>query len=186
MPCRENSSEKTELDAFIRLLKESGAFDIIEEYDADTPVTGRPGFDSKMLLALLLYGFSICDCSLRELEDRCRYDLRFLYLSSGEVPSYAIFCSFINKAFLPRSARILTAVMKKAAEKMVVSILKNVYIDGSKFEANTNKYRFRFKSKKRVANIYGRFSSLMTEVGIGMQDMIAEMERCLSRLMTSA
>lgn len=188
VPCRENSSEKTELDAFIRLLDESGAFGIIGEYDAVASATGRPRFDSKMLLALLLYGFSICDCSLRELEDRCRYDMRFLYLSSGRVPSYATFCSFINKSFLPRSVRILTAVTKKAAEKMGVSILENVYIDGSKFEANANKYKFRFKSEKRVSNLYGRFSSLMTEVGIkaatgiGMKEMIAEMERCLSLL----
>ena len=55
VPCRENSSEKTELDAFIRLLDESGAFGIIGECDAVASATGRPRFDSKMLLALLLF-----------------------------------------------------------------------------------------------------------------------------------
>lgn len=190
VPCHEMGKEKSEMDDFIRLLHESKAFDIIEETNRAKDA-GRTGFDPKMMLALLLYGFALRDCTLRELEESCRFDLRFMYLSSGTSPSYATFCDFINHRFLPVSERIFKAVTEKAAEKTGTEIMENVYIDGSKFEANANKYKFRFKSEKRVDNMSGRFSELMAECGISVprssapSEAAAEMKRALDALKDS-
>lgn len=164
VPCNGNEQEKRILDDFVRLLEESGAFRIIEESaakESHDSGPGRPRYDSRLLLLLLLYGFSQADCSLRELQDSCRYDLRFLYLSSGNVPSYTTFCDFINRIYLPVSNRLYQVITEKIAQKMSISILDRVYIDGSKFEANANKYKFRFKSEKRRSNLFQRFCELM-------------------------
>lgn len=188
VPCDEDTQKKRELDDFIHLLDESGAFRIIEEDEADCfPQVGpgRPRFESSLLLALILYGFSLSDCSLRELEERCRYDLRFLYLSSGRVPSYATFCDFINDRLLPKASRLLKEITELCAKKMGVQLLENVYIDGSKFEANANKYKFRFVSEKRIRSLYQRFKTLMDEAGIKAEEDVRmdgfskEMSRCL-------
>jgi len=51
--------------------------------------TGRPRYNPVRILKTILFGFvSGGYASLRELEDRCRYDIRYKYLMAQETPSY--------------------------------------------------------------------------------------------------
>ena len=70
--------------------------------------------------------------SLRELEDRCRVNLRYMYLMDDETPSYRSFGYFINEELVDRIENIFTAIMKHITKTDNVDV-SHIYIDGSKF-----------------------------------------------------
>ena len=60
--------------------------------------TGRFRYDPVKMLKTVLFGFMTNGyCSLRELEDNCKVNLRFMYLMDRETPSYRTFGYFINE-----------------------------------------------------------------------------------------
>ena len=101
---------------------------------------GRPGYSRVKMLNTLLFGcMDIGYASLRELEDRCKVNLRYMYLMDYEVPSYHCFEDFINEELTETIEEIVRAVMGHICEVEHVD-MQHLYIDGSKFEANANKY----------------------------------------------
>ena len=77
--------------------------------------------------------------SLRELEDQCKFNLRFMYLMDHQAPSYRTFGCFINEVLADSIEEIFQDINKKIFGTEHVD-LQHLYIDGSKFEANANKY----------------------------------------------
>ena len=72
----------------------------LEKYLKDIPehYTGRIRYNPVSMLKTVLFGFMTNGyISLRELEDQCKVNLRFLYLMDYETPSYRTFGYFINK-----------------------------------------------------------------------------------------
>ena len=67
-----------------------------------------------------------------------------MYILDGMTPSYASFCNFINEVIRPHADEIFSAVtfaiMKDLSLDMDVC-----YIDGTKIEADANKYKFVWK-----------------------------------------
>ena len=50
------------------------------------------------MLKTVLFGFMTSGyCSLRELEDNCKVNIRFMYLMEHQTPSYRTFGYFINE-----------------------------------------------------------------------------------------
>lgn len=72
-----------------------------EEYN---PI-GRPGYNRVNKLKTVLFGFMDKGyISLRELEDNCKVNLRYMYLMDGETPCYKAFGDFINEELTESSA----------------------------------------------------------------------------------
>jgi len=78
--------------------------------------------------------------SLRELEDRCKVNLR---LMDYEVPSYHCLGHFINEELTDTVDGIFCAVMKHICKKEHVDI-QHLYNDDSKIEVNANKHSVLF------------------------------------------
>ena len=58
---------------------------------------GRPGYNRVNMLKTVLFGFMDTGyASLRELEDRCKTNIRYMYLMDYETPTYRSFSYFIN------------------------------------------------------------------------------------------
>ena len=73
--------------AFDQIMEEIG----IEQYLKPEPLYryGRPGYNRVNMLKTILFGFMDTGyASLRELEDRCRVNIRYMYLMDYETPSY--------------------------------------------------------------------------------------------------
>ena len=69
------------------------------KYLKNIPVheTGRIRYNPVDMLKTVLFGFMTSGyMSLRELEDNCRVNIRFMYLMNNEKPSYRTFGYFIN------------------------------------------------------------------------------------------
>ena len=75
----------------------------LEKYLKNVPkhFTGRFRYDPVSMLKTILFGFMANGyISLRELEDSCRVNLRFMYLMDHKTPSYRTFGYFINDYYI--------------------------------------------------------------------------------------
>ena len=95
--------------AFDEILEEIG----IERYlkpEGYKPL-GRPSYSRVNMLKTILFGFMDTGyVSLRELEDRCKVNLRYMYLMDYETPSYHCFGDFINVELTDTVEEIFRAV----------------------------------------------------------------------------
>lgn len=72
----------------------------LNKYLTDIPeyTTGRLRYNPVNMLKTVLFGFMTSGyCSLRELEDNCKVNIRFMYLMDHQTPSYRTFGYFINE-----------------------------------------------------------------------------------------
>lgn len=108
---------------------------------------GRKKYDSVALLKVILFAFMQDGySSTREIHDKCTYDVRFMWLlDNKKPPSHMTICNFMNKRMKSNIEEIVADINKTIIELDNVDI-DHVYIDGSKFEANANKYSWVWKS----------------------------------------
>jgi len=140
----------------------------LEKHLKDIPVqrTGRPRYNPVNMLKTVLFGFMNSGyISLRELEDNCRVNLRFMYLMDHEKPSYHAFGDFINAVLSGQIEDIFKDINKVIFEKEHVD-LNHLYIDGSKFEANANKYSWVWKkaTEKSRYRLFEKITILLEEI----------------------
>ena len=127
---------------------------------------GRPSYSRVNMLKTILFGFMDTGyASLRELEDRCKVNLRYMYLMDYETPSYHCFGDFINEELTESIEDIFRAVMKHICKKEQVD-MQHLYIDGSKFEANANKYTWVWRkgTEKSRYRLYAKITKLLGEM----------------------
>ena len=140
-----DEKERDKIDRFLQLLDNSNIDSIIVQYINNLGSSGgRPNVNYFKLFATILYGFAFGYETLRSIEEACRFDLRFIYLMEQVRPSYTTICAFINKIIVPNEERIFSLINKQIAKEMNMSFT-DAFIDGSKFEANANKYKFVWK-----------------------------------------
>lgn len=135
--------ELEKIDRFLSLLDESGVAEVIKSHVSGSK-TGRPQYDIYKMLAAVIYGFAQSNGTLRTLEDRCKFDIRFMYIMGGETPSYACFCNFINEVIKPHADEIFSAVTSTIMKNLSLD-MDVCFIDGTKIEADANKYKFVWK-----------------------------------------
>ena len=108
--------------------------------------TGRPRCDSEKLLKVILFAcMEHGMISLRKLEQLCKTDIRFMYLLDGmEAPCHATFGNFIRDELSVSIEQIFNDINSYIFEVDKVD-LEHTYIDGTKIEANANRYTWVWK-----------------------------------------
>ena len=140
----------------------------LEKYLKSIPkhYTGRLRYNPVSMLKTVLFGFMTNGyISLRELEDQCKVNLRFMYLMEHETPSYRTFGYFINEVIGDSVEEIFSDINQKIFETEHVD-LQHLYIDGSKFEANANKYSWVWKkaTEKSRYRLFDKITHLFEEI----------------------
>ena len=133
--------EYEKIDKFMELLNKSGIGKIISK---EKKVRGRTGYNVFNLVATIIYCFSKFKSSVREIENLCIYDLRVMYLMEQEQPSDTSIKDCINKFIVPYQYEIFTNITKAMIDELNVDVTTQ-YNDGTKIEANANKYKFVWK-----------------------------------------
>ena len=155
--------ERTKILQFLRFLDESGVSEILEKVKpTERPTGGRPEVNRYDLFATILYGFAFGSGTLRDLEDACKYDLRYIYLMRNEQPSHTVFGNFINDYILPNTEEIFSCLMNQIAETCKLDF-EDVFIDGSKIEADANKYKFVWKPTTYHVKLCDKIRDLLRE-----------------------
>lgn len=140
----------------------------LEKYLKNIPkhYTGRLRYNPVSMLKTVLFGFMTNGyISLRELEDSCKVNLRFMYLMNYETPSYRTFGYFINEVLRDTIEEIFYDINNRIFEEEHVD-LQHLYIDGSKFEANANKYSWVWKkaTERSRYRLFDKITVLFQEI----------------------
>ena len=135
------SEEYDKIDKYIEILNKSEIGKIIEK---EQNKIGRKGYNPYNLTATIIYCFSKFRSSIREIERLCIFDLRVMYIMQQEQPSDSSIKDCINKYILPYQYEIFTMITKAIIDEFNLDI-SNQYLDGTKIEANANKYKFVWK-----------------------------------------
>ena len=126
--------------------------------------TGRPRCDVQKLLKVILFAFMENGiCSLREIEKLCRNDIRYMYLLDGmKTPSFATFGNLIRNELTDSIEQIFEDINSYIFAKDHVD-LQHTYIDGTKIEANANRYTWVWKKScvKNRQKVFDKISLLI-------------------------
>jgi len=148
VPSNRCDEEFDKIDKFMLFLEKSGVWKIIKKAKKESKNNkGRKGYNPYDLFATIIYCFAKFKATLRDIEDKCIFDIRVLYIMKGKIPNYSIIGDFINNYIIPYQYEIFTTINKQIIKDFKL-IIEDAYIDGSKFEANANKYKFVWKPTK--------------------------------------
>lgn len=155
--------ERQIFDRYYTFLDKSGAAEIIGKHIHNcTEVGGRPNVNYYNLFATVLYGFSCGRITLRDLEDACGHDIRYIDLMEQVRPSYSTIANFINKVIVPNEKEIFGAINKQIIKELSIDIT-DAFVDGTKWEANANKYKFVWKPVTYHKKLSATFFSILKE-----------------------
>lgn len=156
--------QTTPINLLFTLLNESGVNSILKNACNDSNF-GRPSYNPLSMFTCILYGFAMRRSTLRELETSCKFDIRFKYIMDGEAPSHRAFGLFINAVIKPNMDEIFASITK-AIFKHFNLTLDDCFIDGTKIEADANKYKFVWKPTKFHENLSNKTRKLLTAMGL--------------------
>ena len=134
---------------------------------------GRIEYSPKILLKIMVYGYMRKQISSRALEACCRENLHFIYLLEGQrVPDHNTINRFRKNILTQEAGQdILCQLVVLLHERGLLS-LEAAFIDGTKIEANANKYSFVWKkatvkkTDKLLKRIHEELPAKLKEVGI--------------------
>ena len=161
-----DEKEREKLDRFLLLLEKSKVEELFSiRDDKYFEKGGRTPYSCYDLFAVILYGFAFGSPTLRDLEDSCRFDLRYIYLMQQERPTHIRFGEFINEIILPHRREIFKRITKTIIKELNIDI-SDCFVDGSKFEADANKYKFVWKPTTFHNKLSDKIRKLLNEVGL--------------------
>lgn len=131
----ENDSVRL-LSQFVEAMDLTDLYSTYERINSVSPRT---------LLKIVLYSYMNGDYSSRSMELNCKRDINFMYLLEGaSAPDHATFARFRSIHFAPCAKRILAEMTNTLFDMGEISG-ETIFIDGTKIEANANKYTFVWK-----------------------------------------
>lgn len=126
---------------------------------------GRAPYHPKMLLKVFLYAYTQKTYSSREIEQMIRENLPMMWLAGMQTPDHRTINDF-------RGIR-MPKMMESFFEQFVIQLveqgfidLEHVFVDGTKIEANANKYTFVWRKsiEKYDEKLRMKFKALLQEI----------------------
>ena len=144
----------------------------IRKIERSYSLFGRNEYPPRILLKILVYGYMRRIYSSRELERACRENICFMYLLGDyPPPDHNTIARFRSKYLLGNEQELLEQLVEMLRVWGFLS-LENVFIDGTKIEANANRYSFVWKKstmkyfQKLQEKILQELPKLVKDVGI--------------------
>lgn len=115
---------------------------------------GTSSYHPKMLLKVLVYGYLCNIYSSRKMEEAVKQNIHFMWLSGMSRPDHNTINRFRSEKLKEEIRQIFTQVVLLLEKEGHVS-LQTAFVDGTKIEANANRYSFVWgksikKSKERI------------------------------------
>ena len=137
---------------------------------------GRTGFNPIMLYAVVTYANMRGIRSVDRIVDLCQRDLAFIWLTKGQRPQRDVFYDFKGKKLTGEVLDELNYQFMRRLEKEGLITLKELYIDGTKIEANANRYTFVWRGSLNyhlaglldtIDALYSKYNTFLLENGYG-------------------
>jgi len=124
-------------------------------------IRGSSSYHPQMLLKVLVYGYVTNTYSSRKLAAACKESIYFMWLSSMSYPDHNTINRFRGVRLKNALRGVFEDVVKLLAEEGLLSI-EEVNTDGTKIEANANKYTFVWK--KSIGTNKEKMKKQLTEI----------------------
>ena len=103
---------------------------------------GRTGYNPIMMYAVVTYANMRGVRSVDRIVELCERDLAFIWLTRGQKPKRDAFYEFKGKKLTSEILDDLNYQFLRRLQKEGLVTLKELFIDGTKIEANANRYTF--------------------------------------------
>jgi len=113
--------------------------DLAGVYADYTEVRGAPPYDPRLMVKVLVYGYSHGITSSRALERRCHDDIAFRFLTAQAAPDFVVIARFRTRHGVALQA-LFTQSLALCARAGLVS-LGRVALDGTKVRASASRHR---------------------------------------------
>jgi len=100
---------------------------------------GQPAYHPRLMLKVILYGFTVGVFSSRKLQRACQENLAFKYLAGMETPAFRTFIEFRQRHQEDMPEVFVQTV--RLARALGLARLGTVALDGSKVDADTSKHK---------------------------------------------
>lgn len=126
---------------------------------------GCPAYHPKMLIKVWIYGYCTKVYTSRPLAKKLREDLVFMWLAGGHRPCFKTLSDFRSCRMQDLVDTVLSSVLLYLVEQGYVN-LEDLYVDGSKWEANANKYKivWRKNTERYKARVLERIGLLLEDL----------------------
>ncbi|OQM44138.1 transposase, partial [Anoxybacillus sp. UARK-01] len=105
---------------------------------------GRSSYHPKMMLKIILYSYSQKVYSCRGIEKLIKENLPAIWLAAMQQPDFRTINEFRGERMKALMDELFEAMILKLIEEKYIT-MENYFLDGTKMEANANKYSFVWK-----------------------------------------
>ena len=135
---------------------------------------GRKGYNPIMMFAVLVYANMRGVRAVDRIVDLCERDICFIWLTKGEKPQRDAFYDFINKKLTEEILEDLHYQFICRLKEEGLITLDALFIDGTKIEANANRYTFVWRGNinyhlagllDSIDALYTRYNTLIESNG---------------------
>lgn len=103
---------------------------------------GTGSYHPRMLLKVLVYAYLSNIYSGRKIEKALQENIHFMWLPGKQFPDFRTINNFRSKRLKGHIQKIFSEIVFMLAEWGVIDLHKIAYTDGTKIEANANRYTF--------------------------------------------
>ncbi len=137
---------------------------------------GRTGFNPIMLYSVVTYANMRGVRAVDRIVDLCQRDLAFIWLTKGQKPQRDAFYDFKGKKLTGEILDELNYQFLRRLKNEGLITLKELYIDGTKIEANANRYTFVWRGTLNyhlvglldtIDGLYNKYNAFLEEHGYG-------------------
>lgn len=116
------------------------SLDLKALYDSYNNIGPSP-YDPKMLLKAIVFAYLNNVYSSRKIEYQIKSNIHFIWLCANSEPDHNTINRFRGKRLSKFLKNIFKEIVLMLAEQGIINI-KEIYVDGTKMEANANRYTF--------------------------------------------
>jgi len=126
---------------------------------------GTSAYHPKMLLKIIVYGYSQRIFSSRQIAKATRENITFMWLSGNNQPDHRTINRFRGKIMKDVVEEVFYGVIEQLLDQGYIN-LENYFVDGTKMEANANRYSFvwRKSSERYRSNLQKNIRILLEEI----------------------
>lgn len=144
--------------------------EMIEELDLE-PLTrqykggGTSAYHPKMLLKVILYAYTQRTFSSRQIAKAIRENINYLWLSGMNQPDHRTINRFRGEIMRSVVEEVFYGVIEQLLDRGYID-LERYFVDGTKIEANANKYSFvwRKSTEKNKGKLQEKVRTLLKEI----------------------
>lgn len=144
-------------------------------YKAYSSVGRKPAVEPKILFKVLTYAYSNNIYSSRKIEVACKRDINFMWLLQGaKAPDHATIARF-RKEYLSEAVESLFYQLVQYLHSIEEINFENLFMDGTKIEANANRYTFVWKKvvNKNEGKMFEKIQSCIEAVNLSFMTSFA-------------